>query len=165
MPPATNPSTASSASRIYGHLQTAILFAFAVVVFFGPGRPLLLLGKIPTIAGSVLCALGLLLLFIAFRSLGRSIQIAPEPRADATLVTSGIYRWFRHPIYTAILLIVIGIFLRRPTPFIGIAALAVIIFLAVKVQFEEKLLEAHYPTYAAYKSRSWGLIPWPRSSK
>jgi protein-S-isoprenylcysteine O-methyltransferase Ste14 len=89
-----------------------------------------------------------------------AIQIAPEPRRDATLVTSGIYRWFRHPIYTAIVAIVIGLFLRRPTILVGVSAAGVIGFLYVKVRFEERLLLERYPEYAGYRTRTWGLFPW-----
>jgi protein-S-isoprenylcysteine O-methyltransferase Ste14 len=35
-----------------------------------------------------------------------------------------------------------------------------VIFLAVKVRFEEQLLVARYPDYIAYRQRSWGLVPW-----
>jgi protein-S-isoprenylcysteine O-methyltransferase Ste14 len=155
-----NNPAANQTSRIYGYAQTALLFAFAVVVFLAPPQPQLLQGKIAIVTGNILCGLGLLLLFIALRTIGRSIQIAPEPRPDATLVTTGIYSRFRHPIYTAIVLVVIGICLRRSTPYIAAASVIVIAFLAIKVQYEEKLLAARYPAYLEYKTRSWGLIPW-----
>ncbi len=41
------------------------------------------------------------------------IQIAPEPRADGQLVTRGVYSRLRHPIYTAIVILVIGLFLGK----------------------------------------------------
>ncbi|MGH9745629.1 MAG: methyltransferase family protein [Candidatus Acidiferrales bacterium] len=156
------PPAPTRASQFYGYLQTLILCVFAAAVFLAPGRPFFSSGKLVHLIGTALCAIGLVLLFAALRTIGRSIQIAPQPRPDATLVTSGIYRWFRHPIYTAIVLVVAGLFLRKPTLPIGIAAALVIAFLAVKVRLEEKLLAVRYPTYAEYKSRSWGLLPWPR---
>src|SRR5689334_10060218 len=107
------------------------------------------------IAGGVLSAAGLLLMFAALVSLRRAVQIAPEPRADAELVTSGVYASFRHPIYTAIVAIVLGLFLRQPTMAVAAASAVVIIFLALKVRFEEARLAARYPTYSAYKRRTW----------
>jgi protein-S-isoprenylcysteine O-methyltransferase Ste14 len=151
------------ASKVYGVVQTVLIFGFAAAVFLGQARPLLLPGKIPRLIGDVLCLVGLVLLFGGINRLGRAIQVDPAPRSDATLVTSGIYKWFRHPIYTAIVVMVIGIFLRRPTIAVAIAATIVIIFLAIKVRFEEKLLVARYPEYLEYRRRSWGLLPWPRS--
>ena len=153
---------AQQKSRIYGFLQTIVFVVFGGAVFLGPARPLLLTGNSSRIAGNLLCVIGLLLLFAAISRLGRAIQINPQPRPDAQLVTTGIYKWFRHPIYTAITLIVTGLFLRRPTVVIAIAATVVVIFLALKLRFEENLLLARYPGYAEYRKRSWGLLPWPR---
>jgi protein-S-isoprenylcysteine O-methyltransferase Ste14 len=155
---------AQDPSKIYGLTQTVLCCIFALAVFLGPGTPLLLAGRIPRAIGGVLCFTGILLLFGGINRLGRAIQIDPKPKVDASLVTSGIYRWFRHPIYTAIVVIVIGIFLRRATLVVGIASVLVIAFLAVKVKFEEKLLLSRYPKYAEYKTRSWGLLPWPYRS-
>jgi protein-S-isoprenylcysteine O-methyltransferase Ste14 len=101
-------------------------------------------------------------MFSALASIRGAVQIAPEPRADAQLVTSGIYRRLRHPIYSAILLLVVGLFLRKPTVAVGAAAALVIAFLLMKVRVEEKLLLARYPEYADYKRRTWGLMPWLR---
>jgi len=102
---------------------------------------------------------GLILLLLAFGPIRRAIQIAPEPQACATLVTRGVYKRFRHPIYTSIVMLVGGLFLRKPTIVVGIAAAVVIVFLVTKVQFEERLLLAHYPEYSEYKSRTWGIVP------
>ena len=102
-------------------------------------------------------------MFSALFSLRRAVQIAPAPRPDAELVTSGIYTRLRHPIYTAIVILVAGLFLRRPTILVAIAGAVVVAFLAVKVRFEEKLLVARYPAYVGYMRRTWGLIPWWRT--
>ena len=147
------------ASKLYGLMQSALLCMFAAVLFLGPATPLVSAGRIPRLVGGLVCAAGLLLLFVAIKRLGRAIQIDPAPRPDATLVTTGIYRWFRHPIYTAIVVIVIGLFLRRMTLAVAIASAIVIVFLAIKVRVEERLLTERYPAYDEYKRTSWGL--WP----
>ena len=113
-------------------------------------------------AGGVLSGLGVVLMLAAFASIRRAIQIAPEPRPGSELVTTGVYKTFRHPIYTAIIVLVIGLFLRRPTIAVALAAIVVIVFLVIKVRFEEELLQARYPSYPAYKSRTVGVIPWRR---
>jgi protein-S-isoprenylcysteine O-methyltransferase Ste14 len=109
--------------------------------------------------GAVLCAVGLFIMLSAFVSIGGAIQIAPEPRPGGKLVTSGIYKVLRHPIYTAILIVVAGLFFRKPTVPIFVATSVVIAFLIVKSRFEEKLLLRRYPEYADYKRRTWGIAP------
>jgi protein-S-isoprenylcysteine O-methyltransferase Ste14 len=147
------------ASKLHGLVQSASLCLFAAVVFVGPRTPRLSSGETPRFVGGVLCAVGLLLLFVAIKRLGRAIQVNPAPRLNATLVTAGIYRWFRHPIYTAVVMIVVGMFLRKMTLAVAIAGAIVVVFLVVKVRFEEQLLTERYPAYAEYKRRSWGLLP------
>ena len=157
-------SSSNRTSRNYGVAQSVLLSLFAagylldgsVPVFHSRGAAALGLG---------VCAAGLLLMFSALASLRDVVQVAPEPRAGGHLVTRGVYSRFRHPIYTAILLLVVGLFLRKPTLLVGIAGLAVMGFLAVKVRFEEQLLVARYADYVAYRQRAWGLVPWPRSRR
>jgi protein-S-isoprenylcysteine O-methyltransferase Ste14 len=149
-------------SRSYAVVQTLLLSAFAIVYFVGSGELVFPAGGAVRAAGLVLCALGLLVMLAAFRSLGGAIQIAPEPRAQAQLVTGGIYRWLRHPIYTAIVMVVIGLFLRKPTWLVAIAALIVVIFLVIKSRYEETLLIARYPEYATYREHTTGVLPWFR---
>jgi len=98
----------------------------------------------------------------ALASIGGVIQIAPEPRSDGQLVTRGVYSRIRHPIYTAIVILVVGLFLRKPTVVVAMAVIVVVVFLMVKARFEEQLLVRRYPEYAAYQRRTWGLVPWPR---
>ncbi len=149
---------ASSASRIYGTLQTILICAFAAVVFFAKSAPLFS-NLAVTMVGRALCAAGLAFGAAAFISLRNVIQIDPEPRRNGHLVTSGIYRRFRHPIYTAIVVVVVGLFLCRPTLWIAIAALVIIAFLIAKARFEEQLLEARYPAYAEYRQHTlWTIL-------
>jgi protein-S-isoprenylcysteine O-methyltransferase Ste14 len=150
------------AGKTYGIIQSVLLVMFAVAVFFGPPTPVLLGGRIPRIVGDALCVTGLLLLFAGVWNLGAAIQVDPSPKAGAMLVTTGIYRWFRHPIYTAIVMLVAGLFLRTPTISVLSACAIVILYLAIKIRFEEKMLISAYPNYAEYKRQAWGLVPWPR---
>jgi protein-S-isoprenylcysteine O-methyltransferase Ste14 len=147
-----------SKSTNYGRAQTVLLCLFAVV-FFLDHSARLITSPGSSIAGAVLCVLGLVLMFAAFMSLRAVVQIAPEPKQGGHLVTSGLYRWLRHPIYTGILLLLAGLFLRKPTAPIAIAAAAAIGFLLVKAGLEEQLLLERYPEYAHYKTHSWGIIP------
>src|SRR5438552_8734 len=146
------------ASSRYAIAQTVLLGGFAAAFFLSAGTALLPATMFGAV-GAALCAAGLVLMFAAFASIRSAVQIAPEPRAGARLATTGIYRYLRHPIYTAIVLLVAGLFLRKPTTAVAIAAAAVVGFLLIKVRFEEQLLLARYPEYAAYKRRTWGIIP------
>ena len=152
-------------SRNYALVQTVVFCAFAAAFFLDAGPRLFPPGVVSGAVSAVLCLAGVLLLLAAFGSIGGAIQIAPEPRPGARLVTKGVYARLRHPIYTAIVILVVGLLLRKPTAVIGIGAAVVIAFLVVKVRFEEKLLLTRYPEYAEYKERTWGILLWSRRSR
>jgi protein-S-isoprenylcysteine O-methyltransferase Ste14 len=80
-------------SNLYAAAQTILIVVFAAVFFFAPGPALFA----PAVAGYAVSVVGLAIIAAAFISLRNVIQVAPEPRADGHLVTSGIYRWLRHP--------------------------------------------------------------------
>jgi len=87
----------------------------------------------------------------AFRSLGASFRIAPTPRAGASLVRSGIYRWVRHPMYVSVALVAVAAGLARPSfAVITIAILNIALYVA-KARYEERLLVRHYQEYAGYR--------------
>jgi protein-S-isoprenylcysteine O-methyltransferase Ste14 len=149
-------------SQAYGTAQSTLLVVFALAVMFDPS-PALFGGATARMIGLILSGAGLAVMAAAFLGIRRVIQIAPEPRADGHLVTDGIYGWLRHPIYTGMLLVVAGLFLRRPTTAIAVTGAVVIALLFAKVSYEETLLLARYPEYGHYRLRTWGLLPPFRS--
>ena len=150
--------SANAKSRAFGTLQSAVFVLFALVYFLDPSPRTVGGGAVLPVVSDVLCLAGVVLLVVALRTIGKSIQIAPEPRADARLVTHGVYRVFRHPIYTSIVLVIVGLVLRGATEAATAVGAAAIGFLLVKARYEETLLTAHYPDYAAYQKTTRGVL-------
>jgi protein-S-isoprenylcysteine O-methyltransferase Ste14 len=146
-----------SRSDAYAIIQTLLLTSFAAVFFLFPG-PLLFLSRTLFRAGTILCAVALILLAVSIFTLRRVIQVAPAPKDGGHLVAAGIYNVLRHPIYTAMTALLIGLCLRRPTLATGTAAAVIIVFLTVKARYEESLLLAAYPGYATYRARTRGVL-------
>ena|SRR6188508_2326517 len=143
----------------YSIAQTLLVAAFGLVYLLAPGPRLFRPGGGLAIAGDLLCLGGVLLLIAAIIALRHAVQVNPAPKSGATLVRTGVYRRFRHPIYSAMVLVVLGLFLKNGTLAVAIAGAALIAFLAAKVRVEERLLAARYPDYADYRRRTWGLLP------
>jgi protein-S-isoprenylcysteine O-methyltransferase Ste14 len=59
-------------------------------------------------------------------------------------------------------IVAMGLFLRRPSYLVGVAALVLILFLLFKARFEESLLRTRYAGYDEYRQRTWGILPWFR---
>lgn len=102
----------------------------------------------------------------AMRFLGIQQLFAPEsdPAVAETLVTGGLYRWVRHPLYTASLLII------WLTPVMTWNVLALLLgltgYLLVGMIFEErKLVEQFGQKYEEYRRRTPRIIPWLRHDR
>ena len=103
-----------------------------------------------------------LMLWARFTFGTRSFHAAANPTAGG-LVTTGPYRYWRHPIYAAILLFVWAGVLGQgamPTVLAVILAVVATVTTAVRMHSEEQLLQASMPEYAAYAARTKRLVPF-----
>ena len=89
----------------------------------------------------------------------RSLHYAANP-TDGGLVTSGPYRFVRHPIYAAILFFVwAGVASQTTVLSVGLGIL-VSAATALRIVAEERLVTARYPEYVAYAARTKRVIPF-----
>lgn len=97
----------------------------------------------------------------ASRTMGRNWSVVARTRRDHTLVTAGPFAWIRHPIYTAMFLMMIALAIalghvNRLFIAIPIYALGTVI----RVRIEERLLRTAFgPTYREYAQRVKRFIP------
>ncbi|MFN8177817.1 MAG: methyltransferase [bacterium] len=89
----------------------------------------------------------------------RSFHGAANPTSGG-LVTSGPYRFLRHPIYAAVLLFVwAGVASHASLPSIALALVASAA-VAVRIVCEERLVRERYPEYAGYAATTKRIIPF-----
>lgn len=90
----------------------------------------------------------------------RTFSVLPEPRSGAALVTRGIYRHIRHPMYLAVLLCGLAACLAygSATKWSLLALLAGV--LAIKIRREENFLLERFSDYADYRRRTKAIIPF-----
>jgi protein-S-isoprenylcysteine O-methyltransferase Ste14 len=112
-------------------------------------------------AGVVAYAAGLSLLYRSHRDLAQQWSITLEVREQHVLVTHGVYRRVRHPMYLALLLYGIGQALVLPNLVAGPAYLLMTIALvSLRVRPEEAMMaETFGPTYREYAARTARLVP------
>ena len=104
------------------------------------------------------CAIGLMVAArITFGK--RSFHAAANPTAGG-LVTTGPYRWLRHPIYAAILYFIWSTALDYRSYQAIAAAGLVTVGAVVRMYAEETLLIGKYAEYATYRARTARVIPF-----
>ena len=125
----------------------------------------LLIATGPWIASSleflVLEMLGIFFGFWALLTMKlRNLSVLPEIKPNSFLQTGGPYRWVRHPMYSALLLVMLVLVLEEFTYWRGLVWLILSLDLFLKLQYEEELLVNRFPEYRGYQSKTSKLIPW-----
>lgn len=87
------------------------------------------------------------------------LNILPDVRSGSTLITSGPYRYIRHPMYSSVLLFGIGVVIQDVS-FVRLGLfLLLFIVLLLKIHYEESLLQTEFPEYTEYKNATKRLLP------
>lgn len=111
------------------------------------------------IAISVQILAALLMLWARLTFGRRSFHATADP-TEGGLVTSGPYRYLRHPIYAAVLYFLWAGVLTHwliLNVFLGLAATAGLI---VRILTEERLVTERYPEYIEYASNTKRIFPY-----
>ncbi len=103
--------------------------------------------------------LAVLIITLGIIHLKDSLTPFPTPRKNSSLISHGIYRHVRHPIYTGIILITFayGLFTTSFTRLIITIILFVVFYL--KSDLEEKLLLQKFPEYKDYQKFTGRFFP------
>ena len=94
-------------------------------------------------------------------SLGRNVSETVLTKSDHALVTTGPYRWVRHPLYSTgvALILAIGLMLAS-WMVLGFALAAAALILTVVIpQEEQRLVEAFGDDYRRYMADTGRLLP------
>lgn len=112
-------------------------------------------------AGVLVAASGLWLFRQSHIELGKNWSISLDLREGHQLVTSGLYRHLRHPMYTSIFLCALGQALVVPNWIVGPANLvAFFVLFTVRVQPEERMMAEKFgDQYGSYLAKTKRLIP------
>src|SRR4249920_2341051 len=115
----------------------------------------------PLVAGVICFVVGLWLFYRSHADLGANWSITLEVREQHRLITQGIYRRIRHPMYLALALYSIGLALVIPNWVAGPSNLiALAILCALRIRAEERMMVEEFgDEYAAYSARTKHLIP------
>jgi protein-S-isoprenylcysteine O-methyltransferase Ste14 len=112
------------------------------------------------IAATASCFVCTILTFVCWQRMGRSWRIGIDPGETLELVSTGPYRWVRHPIYALRMVINLCVWLMAPTFLVLLTAGIDCILLQIEARREERYMESkHGDQYARYKNSVGRFVP------
>jgi protein-S-isoprenylcysteine O-methyltransferase Ste14 len=110
--------------------------------------------------GTAAMALGGLVAAVSIFAMGRAWRIGIDPENRSELAEGGPYRWIRHPIYSGMLVMLIGTAILVSHPAIAAGALLTGLGITHQARREEQyLLGAFGDRYAGYLARTGRFFP------
>ncbi|GAC1386502.1 MAG: hypothetical protein NVS1B7_4580 [Candidatus Saccharimonadales bacterium] len=123
-------------------------FGFEVTKFRALGSILELLG-----------GAGILLSAITIRS---SLTAVPLPKKHGKIGTTGLYKYVRHPMYSSVLFLSLGIALHSGSTLKYLLVIGLFVLFIYKSRYEEHYLRLKYPGYVEYAKRTPRFIPFTK---
>lgn len=111
------------------------------------------------VTGAMLGIVGLLIGLLSYKALGRNFRVYMAPRRSGTLVTKGVYSLVRHPMYTGVILGLLGYVILFGSLILVPAWVGVTLLYAIKSVREERVLADKFPEYEQYRSKTWRFLP------
>jgi protein-S-isoprenylcysteine O-methyltransferase Ste14 len=107
----------------------------------------------------ILGVIGGLIILVAARNLKPALKISPIPKENAPLISVGIYRYVRHPMYLAVILIGFSLAGYAGSPFAWAIEILLVLTLNIKASFEDALILDAHPEALQYQMHTSRLIP------
>lgn len=111
------------------------------------------------IIGYTIFALGAVVITQGTIAIRPALTVLPEPKSGAPLITAGIYRYIRHPMYAALILMGLGLTLARDSSITAVETILLYFLLTAKYRYEDHLLRQRWPEAKIYQARVGALIP------
>ena len=102
--------------------------------------------------GILIIIMAFIIMLVSIKDLGRNLSPFPRPITDSNLVTSGIYRSMRHPMYYSLIFISIGVSIIKLSIYYLFLTISLALIIKFKIALEEKYLMNKFKNYTLYKN-------------
>lgn len=142
-------------NKLFGYVLVSVQFTCIMYLFLtSPFDDISLFINLPFLVGA---ALGLWAVATMKRS---KFRIIPDVHEQAVLVTSGPYKFIRHPMYAALIISCLGFLMINVNSLRLFIYIVLFIDLIIKLLYEETLLSRHFQQYYKYAQATSRLIPF-----
>lgn len=113
------------------------------------------------IIGSIVSVIGIIFVWLAFRSFNIREFLGFQSESQKELVVTGMYRFVRHPLYFGIMILIAGLYLLFPSENMLITLLVTYTYIWIGSRLEERKLRVVYgESYTIYAQKVKSLIPY-----
>jgi len=102
--------------------------------------------------GILIIIIALIILLVAIKDLGRNLSPFPRTINNSNLVTKGIYRFTRHPMYYSLIFISLGVFITKLSIYYLLLSTSLGLIIKFKIALEEQYLNNKFKNYLIYKN-------------
>ena len=134
-------------------LQFLIIILHFIKLEFLPKNEIMQVNFIFSFVGFLLIIISSIAMLIAIKDLGSNLSPFPKPIVNGNLITSGIYRFIRHPMYYSLILISFGFFLTKLSFYHLGLTISLALIIKFKIILEEKYLNKKFKNYFLYTDK------------
>ena len=119
---------------------------------FIPQKQIIQVSPFSFLVGFLIIIIAFIILLVAIKDLGRNLSPFPRPIKNSNLVTTGIYRFTRHPMYYSLIFISFGVFITKLSIYYLFLSISLCLIIKFKIALEEKYLNNKFKNYLLYKN-------------
>ena len=119
---------------------------------FIPQKQIIQVSTLSYLVGFLIIIIALIILLVAIKDLGRNLSPFPRPINNGNLVTTGIYRYTRHPMYYSLIFISFGVFITKLSIYYLFLTISLGLIIKFKIALEEQYLNNKFKNYLLYKN-------------
>ena len=119
---------------------------------FIPEKQIIQITPFSYFVGFLIIIIALIILLVSIKDLGRNLSPFPRPKNNSNLVTKGIYRFIRHPMYYSLIFISVGVFLIKLSIYYLFLSISLSLIIKFKISLEEQYLKNKFKNYFLYKN-------------
>ena len=134
-------------------LQFLIIILHFIQLEFLPKKEIIQVNFIFILLGFLLIIISSIVMLIAIKDLGSNLSPFPKPLASGNLITSGVYRYMRHPMYYSLILISFGLFIIKLSLYYLCLTISLAVIIKFKIILEEKYLNKKFKNYLLYTDK------------
>ncbi len=117
-----------------------------------PQKQIVEVSPLSYFTGILIIIFSLIIMLVAMKDLGRNLSPLPRPTTNGNLVTSGIYRFTRHPMYYSLIFISVGFFIINLSIYNLFLTISLVLIIRFKIVLEEHYLKNKFKNYLLYKN-------------